>query len=263
MQNRTRSSNSCGRIGRGAVLLALGTLVGACGDDDPAATGDGVASVSFVTPVDGDSIAGGVEFELAAEGVTIEPAREVRDGAGHFHVVADADCVDDGETIPRNADHLHLGQGQASGVIFLEPGRHELCAQVGDGAHAAQLLTDTISVQVGIEDQEAWCAVAEQVDRLIDDPALEDEVDLAVFQSAAENARRLLVQLATGIDHVDPEPRDSVAVALDGGLAFVTAFLEADTLDQAWATVAERASGNDDGVGSAWILETCAVDIDG
>ena len=122
--------------------------------------------MSFSKPADGAHIAGGVLVEMAADGITIEPAGEVHEGAGHFHVIADDGCVDPGAAVPKDADHIHFGKAQTSGTIYLGPGEHELCLQTGDGAHVALEPTDRITVDVGVRDRDEWCAVTKEVDDL-------------------------------------------------------------------------------------------------
>lgn len=130
----------------GALALGLALLSGACGDDDDSSD---ARSVSFASPSDGDVVTSPVSVVMAADGVTIEPAGEVNDGAGHFHVMVDEDCVDAGETIPGDSDaHLHFGKAQTETEIELEPGEHTLCLQIGDGEHTATELTDTITITV-------------------------------------------------------------------------------------------------------------------
>lgn len=240
-----------------AVPLVLLGAVSACGDDD--------ASVSFVAPVDGATIAGGVPVELAAEGVTIEPAGEVRDGAGHLHVIADRGCVAAGEAIPRDVDHVHLGMGQADGMVYLGPGTHELCVQVGDGAHIASEVTRTITVEVGIDDQEQWCSVVEQVDERFEEVDSSDD-EFAVKQADYAGIGRLLDQLIAGLDHVEAAARVDVGGAAEGAKVITDAY--ADAVDEAEAAEkleaafeAEQPSGA--AAAAAWILDTCDVDIDG
>jgi hypothetical protein len=137
--------------------LALALVAAGCGDDDdvPAQSGDveageeaGEASASFTAPTTGDTVAQRFTVAMEATGVEIEPAGEVRDGAGHFHVMVDTGCLDPGETIPSDDQHVHFGKGQLEGQLFLEPGEHELCLQVGDGAHTALPISDELSVTV-------------------------------------------------------------------------------------------------------------------
>ena len=140
---------------------------------------------------------------MTADGITIEAAGEVHSGAGHFHVIADAGCVAEGESIVRDADHVHFGGGQNDGVVYLEPGTHELCLQVGDGVHIALDITDQATVEVGITDRDQWCAVIDEVDELFE-AADTSEDEFSVLQVSYENIGRLIAQLDDGLAYVDP-----------------------------------------------------------
>ena len=129
-----------------ALAACVVLVLAGCGDDSS-------PSVSLVSPSDGDVVAGPVQLVMAADGVTIEEAGEVNDGAGHFHVIAEAGCLDAGSAIGKDADHVHFGGGQSDGVVYLGPGDHELCLQVGDGVHSALDITDTISIAVNVQDR--------------------------------------------------------------------------------------------------------------
>ena len=238
-------------------MVTATTVMGlaACGGDDD-------ASASFTTPVDGATVAGGVAFDLEADGITIEEAGRVNDGAGHFHVVADVGCVDVGEAIPRDADHVHLGSGNADGLIYLAPGVHELCVQVADGAHVATDITDTITVDVAIRDQQEWCAVVGEVDELF---LLTDTSgqDFTANQVGYENVQRLLSQLAAGIEHVDADARDAVTAAVEWATAVTLAFTESTGIGDAEEALAPLFA-DDTPVAEAepWVRDTCGVDID-
>jgi hypothetical protein len=240
-----------------AVPLVLGVV--ACGDDS-----DDVA-VSFTEPVDGAAVAGGVALAMTAEGITIEEAGEVHDGAGHFHVIADAGCVAAGAAVPRDGDHVHLGGGQSEGTIYLEPGTHELCLQVGDGAHVALDATDTVSVEVRITDRDQWCTVIGETDELFTAADTEGD-EFPVRQVAYENIRRLIAQLSDAAEQVDADVRDDVTEALDFAAVIASTFVEAADADAAQAAV-EEVFGSEgvqsDGTGGTWILDNCGVDIDG
>jgi hypothetical protein len=251
-----------------AVLTPFAVLVAACGDDDDAASTDPTGpalSVAFTAPADGDTFAGPVPFTMTAKGLTIEPAGEVHADAGHFHVIADDGCVTPGEPVAKDADHLHFGKAQTEGKIYLEPGTHELCLQVGDGAHSALAPTDTVSVEVGIEDRDGLCAVLAEADELF----TEADTGGAEFpdrQVMYENVRRLFAQMTAALDQVDAEARDAVAEAFALGTDLSTAFAEA--ADEAGAVAAVQAiygtaGVQSDGPGATWILDTCGVDIDG
>lgn len=141
-----------------SLMLVPILLTAACGDDETAESGDDGAvdeiddgdgaSVQFAAPEDGATVARRVTIVMEASGVDIEPAGEVREGAGHFHVMIDAGCVEPGATVPSDDQHVHFGRAQVEAQLFLEPGDHDLCLQVGDGEHSALDITHEIRVTV-------------------------------------------------------------------------------------------------------------------
>jgi Domain of unknown function (DUF4399) len=243
-------------LGGGSTALATASIPD---DSEPE------VSVAFSSPVDGASVAGGVPLEMTAEGVTIEEAGDVHDGAGHFHVIADAGCVAEGESIVRDADHVHFGAGQSEGVIYLEPGTHELCLQVGNGVHVALDITDRVTVDVGIDDLDEWCAVIDEVDELFEAADTSDD-EFAVLQVGYENIRRLIAQLDDGLDQVEPDVRDDLEESLDFAADIATTFSTAEDETTAYATVESvfaRFEEPGDLPGTAWVAEHCETDISG
>ena len=85
---------------------------------------------------------------MSAEGLEIEPAGSVRDGAGHFHLLIDASCDEPGAVTPADATHLRLEDGSDEVDVPLEAGDHTLCLQAADGSHTALAPTDDITVHV-------------------------------------------------------------------------------------------------------------------
>lgn len=124
-------------------LLVLLLAATACSSGD---AGDG--SVAFAEISDGDTVQSPVMVEFAADNFTIEEAGEIVEGAGHMHVMVDVGCVEVGEVIPSDDNHIHFGDGSTSAELALAPGEHELCLQAGDGAHTALDLTDTVTITV-------------------------------------------------------------------------------------------------------------------
>jgi hypothetical protein len=242
-----------------ATLLLAGGAAAAAPDDD------GPPSVALESPVEGTSVAGGVELEMTAGGITIEAAGEVHDGAGHFHVIADAGCLAAGESIVRDADHVHFGRGQDEGVIYLEPGTHELCLQVGDGIHTALDITDQVAVEVGITSLDEWCDVIGEVDELFEVMDTSED-EFAVLQIGYENIRRLIAQLDDGLDHLPAGARDDLDATLDFVTEFVTALTTAEDEATAYATVDSLFTGiaaGEELPGSEWVAERCDVDVNG
>lgn len=133
---RTAKAGLCSLPRTFALLLLL------------AASCSGGASVSIASPDDGATVESPFTVVMEAEGFTIEPAGDVRDGAGHFHLMVNTGCMSPGEVIPEDADHLHFGDGATQTHLDLPAGEHSLCLQAGDGAHTALELTDEITVTV-------------------------------------------------------------------------------------------------------------------
>jgi hypothetical protein len=106
------------------------------------------ASISFVTPSDGQTVSGGVSVVMASENFTIEKSGAVNENAGHFHILVDTDPVETGKPIPSDDQHIHFGDAATETVLDLEPGDHTLTLQVADGAHRAYDVTDTVEVPV-------------------------------------------------------------------------------------------------------------------
>jgi hypothetical protein len=109
----------------------------------------GGASVSISSPEDGATVASPFEVAMEAEGFAVEPAGNAREGAGHFHLMVDADCVAAGEQIPQDDAHRHHADGATETQLQLPAGEHTLCLQAGDGEHTALDLTHEITITVG------------------------------------------------------------------------------------------------------------------
>lgn len=129
--------------GRRLLVSAVVALVLAgCGGGQPART------VNFMEPRDGATVSSPVTVKMQAEGITIEPAGTVREGAGHFHIMIDTPCVPSGQVIPQDDNHRHYGKAQTEATLELAPGQHTLCLQAADGAHNALPLTNEITITV-------------------------------------------------------------------------------------------------------------------
>lgn len=134
-------------VGVGVAVAVLTTL-SACASDGDDASGTDTASVSIVAPADGETVESPVTLEMAADDFVVEPAGEVREGAGHLHAMIDVPCVDVGEVIPSTESHIHYGDGSTTDELELEPGEYTVCVQAGDGFHTALDLTDTVTFTV-------------------------------------------------------------------------------------------------------------------
>ena len=85
---------------------------------------------------------------MTASNFVVEPAGDVHAGAGHLHVMVDAECVATGTVIPKDEAHVHLGKAERTTELVLPAGSHTLCLQAADGAHVALDLTDEITITV-------------------------------------------------------------------------------------------------------------------
>ena len=118
------------------ILLALVLLlVTANPAQAPAETAQ--ARVSFAEPADNATVPTTFTVVMNAEGLTVEPAGEIHEGAGHFHILVDTDFIEPGGVIPKDDTHLHFGDGATSTELTLTPGMHVLRLQFADGAHTA------------------------------------------------------------------------------------------------------------------------------
>ena len=113
------------------IVLTLVALVAACASMAPS------GQVTFVEPRNGATVSSPLIVKMAAENFIVEPAGEVKAGAGHLHIMVDTDCVAAGQVITKDDAHLHYGQGQLEAQLELAPGQHTLCLQAADGAHVA------------------------------------------------------------------------------------------------------------------------------
>lgn len=159
------------------LLLSLLLLVAACDSgetpaDDPdetdveteesdgagtdeVETGDPAdAQATFSSPREGDVLQTIFAVQMEATGAEIVAADDSAAGEGHFHIVVDAGCVEEGEVIPGPGDdaqadgYYHFGDGSSEAELELEPGSYELCLQLGDGQHRAFGGTDVINITV-------------------------------------------------------------------------------------------------------------------
>ena len=102
-----------------------------------ASEGDGQPRVFFVEPEEGAEVDSPVRFVFGAENFAIEPVGDgaIHEGAGHYHVGLDTECLEPGVVIPQAAPWVHFGDGSSEFTSQFEPGEHTVCLQIGDGEH--------------------------------------------------------------------------------------------------------------------------------
>jgi hypothetical protein len=101
----------------------------------PRSTAPVGARVTITSPADGAAVKSPVTVTFAIEGMTLAPAGVNDPGTGHHHLLVDAGMPAPDQPIPKDANHIHYGQGQADAQVALSPGRHTLQLLLGDGNH--------------------------------------------------------------------------------------------------------------------------------
>ena len=105
--------------------------------DQAEAAGDGAPRVYFDGLENHATIPSLVTLKFAAENFIIEPVGDgaINEGAGHYHIAIDGECLEPGIVIPTADPWIHFGDGSDSIELELAPGEHYLCLQIGDGEH--------------------------------------------------------------------------------------------------------------------------------
>jgi len=93
------------------------------------------ASVFFVTPEAGATVTSPFGLEFGVTGMAIVPAGTDQAFSGHHHLLIDVDLPPEGLPIPKDANHVHFGDGSFVTEISLEPGQHTLQLVLGDHRH--------------------------------------------------------------------------------------------------------------------------------
>ncbi len=120
------------------LLIMLGSASNSAVPSMADKTKNGPSLVYFIEPQDGATVPQTFPVVMAAEGLNIEPAGEIVEGSGHFHILVNEDFVPVGEIVPLNTEnYLHFGQAQTETEVTLAPGEYTLRLQFADGAHQA------------------------------------------------------------------------------------------------------------------------------
>ncbi len=147
---------------RAALALVMVAIIAGCATAPGTASGpvaeptlssalalrDGEPQLTITGPADNATVTSPLVLSLDVENLTLSPAGETQDGEGHLHVFLDQDCMQPGLIIPDEEHILHVPDEALIVTIDLDPGRHDLCVQIGDGFHVAVAVQDRISVTV-------------------------------------------------------------------------------------------------------------------
>ncbi len=82
------------------------------------------AGVTIIKPAAMADVSSPVEICLEINGYTVEPAKNgVNEGKGHHHLIIDADLPDLSQPVPKDAEHIHMGDGSSCKTIELAKGK--------------------------------------------------------------------------------------------------------------------------------------------
>lgn len=119
-------------VALGAVVLALSAVAVAQMKRTPAPKG---AVAYIIAPQDGATVSSPVTVTFGLKGMGVAPAGIAFDGAGHHHLLVDADLPPLDAPIPADDRHVHFGKGQTETTLELKPGKHTLQLLLGDQLH--------------------------------------------------------------------------------------------------------------------------------
>ena len=93
-----------------------------------------------------------VEICMETKGYTVEPAKNgVNEGKGHHHLIIDADLPDLSQPVPKDAQHIHMGDGSTCKSVELPIGKmYTIKALFARGNHVPYdpAVTDSVVVFV-------------------------------------------------------------------------------------------------------------------
>jgi len=110
-------------------------------------------SILVESPEPGSLVTSPVTISVAVTGFSLAPAGRVVDGEGHLHFMIDRPCLVPGTVMPKDATHVHVGDGSHEVTLDLAPGPHTICVQVGDGFHTAVGIVDSVDLLVAAGDE--------------------------------------------------------------------------------------------------------------
>lgn len=110
------------------------------------------ARVYFRNLKDGQTVTSPFKVEMGVDGMSVDPAGEVRSGSGHHHLLIDAgDSLAAGTVVPQDSAHLHFGKAQTETELSLPAGPHKLTLQFADGLHRSYGSQLAASITVNVQ----------------------------------------------------------------------------------------------------------------
>ena len=112
----------------------------------------GGTGVTIVKPAPMSDVTSPVEICMETNGYTVEPAKNgVNEGKGHHHLIINSDLPDLGQPVPKDAQHIHMGDGSTCKSIELPKGKmYTIKALFARGNHVPYdpAVTDSVVVFV-------------------------------------------------------------------------------------------------------------------
>lgn len=143
-----------------SIAVALLFVLHACGptqtkvkeeaSSEPEAV-ESSKSVVFENPLDGATVSTTFKVAMGVEGMTVEPAGEVKEGFGHHHILINQPGWPEGEIIPPSDTTIHYGKGQIETELTLEPGDYTISLQFADGVHRSYGESMATSIKVTVQ----------------------------------------------------------------------------------------------------------------
>lgn len=110
------------------------------------------ASVYFIQPSDGATIAGPVTVVMGLRGIGVAPAGVAMDKTGHHHILVNvAELPPMDASLPATDQFRHFGGGQTETTLALPAGTHTLQLLVGDQNHIPHdppIMSEKITITV-------------------------------------------------------------------------------------------------------------------
>ncbi len=108
-------------------------------------------AVTIAKPKNNSMVYSPVTVCMATWGVQVEPAKNgVNEGKGHHHIIVDVELPDLGKPVPKDSNHIHMGDGSTCKTIELSSGKHTIRTLFALGNHMPYVpaLSDTVVVEV-------------------------------------------------------------------------------------------------------------------
>lgn len=132
------------------VALLAGSTASSLAQDLPITPAPEGATVTILSPSDGDTVEKEFTVQFGIGGMGIAPAGIDVEGTGHHHLLINqTELPVQGQ--PMGNPPLHFGKGQTQTTLTLEPGTHTLQLIVGDKFHVPHnpaIISEVITITV-------------------------------------------------------------------------------------------------------------------